>query len=102
MRCRISDLLSLELVDLETGEKLGHADDFCVDTDTARLTGLVRYGRGRLFGLLGREPDAELPIHCVRLIGTQTILVAPRMQEPLPQNDPLAPYREHASRRIGI
>jgi len=93
--------MRLELVDLETGDKLGHADDFCVDTDTASLTGLVQYGRERLFGLLGRMPDAELPMHCIRLIGTQTILVSPRMPDPLHGADPLAPYREPAARRIG-
>ena len=92
--------MRLELVDLETGDRLGHAGDFCVDTDTARLTGLVQYGRERLFGLLGREPDAELPMHCIRLIGTQTILVSPRMPELPPDADPLAPYREPAARRL--
>lgn len=99
--CRISDLRRLELIDLETGDRLGCADDFCVDTDTGKLVSVVQYGRERLFGILGREPDAELPMHCVRLIGTQTILIDPTVPEPKSAPDPLAPYRDHTVRRIG-
>lgn len=91
MRCRISDLRQLEIIDLSTGNRLGCADDFCVDTDTGKLIGVVRYGRERLWGLLGRAPDTEYPYACVQRVGTQTILLQPDLA--LPENDLLAPYR---------
>lgn len=93
MRCRISDLRRLEMIDILTGDRLGYADDFGVDTETGQLISVIQHGRERLFGVLGREKDREIPFGCVKLIGSQTILVQPRHAASAGE-DPLAPYYE--------
>ncbi len=99
MQCRISYLRQLELIDIRTGERLGFADDFAVDTETGRMLSIIRYGKERCFGFFGREKDHELPFSCVRQIGKQLILLdsgQPYTQnatvDPLLPKDPLAPY----------
>ena len=99
MRRRISHLRQLELIDIRTGERLGFADDFAVDTETGKLLAIIRYGKERCFGLFGREKDHEFPFSCVRQIGRQIILLdsgQPYEQDaatdPLLTKDPLAPY----------
>lgn len=95
MRCRISDLRRLELIDILTGDRLGYADDFGVDTETGRLIAVIQHGRDRFFGLLGREKDHEITFDRVKLIGTQTILVQRRILTSEDRNDPLAPYYDN-------
>ncbi len=46
-----------------------------LDTAAATLTAVVVYGRLRLFGLLGREPDFVIPWKDIELIGDDTVLV---------------------------
>lgn len=94
MHCRISDLCRLEMIDILTGDRLGYADDFGVDTETGQLIAVIQRGKERLFGVLGREKDREIPFGCVKLIGSQTILVQPRQSAPAGDSDPLAPYYE--------
>ena len=42
---------------------------------TPAITALVVYGRSRLFGLLGREPDTVIPWDEVEMIGGDIVLV---------------------------
>ncbi len=97
MRCRISELLQLEMIDVLTGQRLGFADDAVMDSQTGQLLSLIRYGELRCFGLLGRRKDVEIPFDCVRLIGANTILLEQKptvpKSPPIPDpDDPLAAY----------
>lgn len=97
MRCRISELLQLEMIDVLTGQRLGFADDAAIDSQTGQLLSLICYGELRCFGLLGRRKDTEIPFDAVRLIGAHTILVEqkPTVPKTVPltdPNDPLAAY----------
>ena len=57
------------------GERIGFISDVELDTAAAHLTAVVIYGRLRLFGLLGREPDLVIPWRDIALIGGDTVLV---------------------------
>ncbi len=60
--------------------------DVEIDTHTAQVTALVVYGRSRLFGLLGREPDTVIPWRDIEMIGGDIVLVkcdAPPQSESL-------------------
>ncbi len=97
MRCRISELLQLEMIDVLTGQRLGFADDVAIDSQTGQLLSLIRCGELRCFGLFGRRKDVEIPFDCVRLIGANTILVEqkPTIPKTVPltdPDDPLAAY----------
>ena len=75
MNCRIGELRNKEVVNVKDGGRLGFVSDVELDTDAATLTAVVVYGRLRLFGLLGREPDFVIPWKDIELIGDDTVLV---------------------------
>ncbi len=75
MNCRIGELRNKEVVNMKDGGRLGFVSDVELDTAAATLTAVVVYGRLRLFGLLGREPDFVIPWKDIELIGDDTVLV---------------------------
>lgn len=75
MSCRIGELRDKEVINVKDGGRIGFVSDVEIDTRTAALTAVVVYGRLRLFGLLGREPDAVIPWKEIVLIGGDTVLV---------------------------
>ena len=85
MTCRIGELRNKEVVNVKDGSRLGFISDIELDTDTAALTAIVVYGRLRLLGLLGREPDAVIPWQDIQLIGGDTGLVMWRQPPPAKQ-----------------
>lgn len=76
MTCRMGDLRNKEVVNVRDGGRLGPVCDIEVDARSARLTAIVVYGRLRLFGLLGREPDAVVPWEDIQIIGEEVVLVS--------------------------
>ena len=62
MLCRMGDLRSKEVINTKDGSRLGFVCDLELDPKTASLAAVVVYGRLRLFGLLGREPDLVLSL----------------------------------------
>ncbi len=75
MNCRMGDLRNKEVINMKDGTRIGFVSDVEIDTHTAALTAVVIYGRLRLFGLLGREPDSVIPWKDIALIGDDTVLV---------------------------
>lgn len=75
MNCRMGDLRNKEIINVKDGARIGFVSDIELDTQTAELTAVVVYGRLRLFGLLGREPDFVIPWKDISLIGDDTMLV---------------------------
>lgn len=75
MEVKLCDLQRKEVVSVRNGVKLGFADDVTIDTEEARVRGLVVYGKLRLFGLLGRRPDVVIPWESIEVIGEDAILV---------------------------
>lgn len=75
MKCRMGDLRNKEVINVKDGARIGFVSDIEVDTRTAMLTAVVVYGRLRLFGLFGREPDIVIPWKDISLIGNDTMLV---------------------------
>ena len=76
MKCRMGDLRNKEVINVKDGARIGFVSDIELDTRTAALTAVVVYGKLRLFGLLGREPDIVIPWKDISLIGNDTMLVS--------------------------
>ncbi len=74
--CRITDLRNKEVINSQSGCRLGCVDDVEIDTVTARLISVIIYGRPRLFGLLGRCDDIIIKWDHITLVGEDTILVS--------------------------
>ena len=68
MPCRMGELRQKEVISVKDGGRLGFVCDVEIDTHTAQVTALVVYGRSRLFGLLGREPDTVIPWRDIVLV----------------------------------
>lgn len=89
MNCRIGELRNKEVVNVKDGSRLGFVSDVELDTVAASLTAVVVYGRLRLFGFLGREPDFIIPWRDIELIGDDAVLVNWRQPEPPKQSGTL-------------
>ena len=71
----VYELCERDVVNVTTGQNLGKVDDISFEPETASITGVILYGRLKLFGLLGREPDRRFPWRAVRRFGADMILV---------------------------
>ena len=78
----VYELCERDVVNVTTGQNLGKVDDISFEPETASITGVILYGRLKLFGLLGREEDRYIPWSSVRRFGEDIILVE---QEPQSQ-----------------
>ncbi len=96
MNCRMGDLRDKEVVNIKNGTKIGFVSDVEIDTRTAALTAVVVYGRLRLFGLLGREPDVVIPWKEISLIGDDAVLVDYQEPEQKKEKNALARLLEKA------
>ena len=70
-----SELRYKEVIDIHSGFRLGYVCDGELDEKEGRLISLITPGRGKFFGLLGREDDYILPWSCIVRIGSDIILV---------------------------
>lgn len=73
--CRIFDMGYKEVIDVESGARLGYVYDAEIDVETGQVQALYVPGRARLFGLLGREEDTLIPWANIEKIGDDIILV---------------------------
>lgn len=76
MICSLNEIKKKEVIDVDTGEKLGFIDDIEVDTVTSSVRTLTIYGRKSIFSLYPKEPDIIIKCNEIKLIGTDTILVS--------------------------
>ena len=82
----VYELCERDVVNVTTGQNLGKVDDISFEPETASITGVILYGRLKLFGLLGREADFVIPWGDIVLIGEDTVLV--RWQPPAQSQHP--------------
>lgn len=75
MEERISDLSFREVIDLDSGRRLGRVRDALVDGDTGKISALIVPGRLRCLGLLGREEELVLPWETLERLGEDILLV---------------------------
>lgn len=74
-RQRIADLSYKEVIDLDTGQRLGYARDVEIDPQTGRVLALVIPGRLRWLGLLGREAERTVAWEAIQRLGEDLIFV---------------------------
>ncbi len=75
MDCRIGDLRYKEVINVNTGLRLGYVSDGVFDIKTGRMRALVVPGAYRVMGLFGRNEDYVIPWEAIRRIGDDIILV---------------------------
>ena len=75
MRCSIVELRTKEIINLNTGHRLGYVHDAEFSLSNGKLTALIVAGNSRCFGLLGRAEDTFIPWESIKKIGEDIILV---------------------------
>lgn len=75
MLCNIEDFKNKQIVSVETGAVLGFISELEIDTETGGVANIIVFGKPKLFGVLGREEDVEIPWQNIEVIGSETILV---------------------------
>lgn len=74
--------LRKEVIDIESGRRLGELIDVEIDEETGRITAIVVPGENKLFGLIGGAGDVVIPWAQIRKIGPDCILVQVASQPP--------------------
>ena len=84
MQCRVVDLKCREVIDINSGNRIGYVEDVEILLPGGQVAALVVPGCEKLFGLLGREEDIIIPWPCVRRFGDDVILVDAPQAPPRP------------------
>ena len=75
MNCFITDMREKEVINLKDGCRLGSVCDVEFDTCSGNIVSLIIFGRGKMFGLMGRCDDIKICWNDIKVIGDDTILV---------------------------
>ena len=75
MICTVSDLRCKEIINLNSGQRMGFVCDAEISLPEGHVRALIIPGQARFFGLFGREEDAVIPWDKITKIGTDIILV---------------------------
>lgn len=76
MICRITELRNKEVINSNSGCRIGYVDDVEIDTVSACVRAVIIYGRYKCFGLLGKCDEVIIPWSEIELIGEDTILIS--------------------------
>ena len=75
MDCRIGDLRYKEVINVNTGYRLGFVSDGVFDIATGQMKALVVPGQSKVMGLFGHGAAYIIPWSAIRRIGDDIILV---------------------------
>ncbi len=73
--CSINEMRNKEIINIETGVRLGYPSDIEVDLETGRLVSVVVSGGYKLMGLFGKENDIVIKWENIKTIGDDLIVV---------------------------
>lgn len=73
--CSLENMRRKEVIDIQTGERLGYIDDVQMNIEKSGIVALVILGRNRLFGLLGKEENIIIPCSEIEVIGDDVLLI---------------------------
>ena len=75
MKERLSDWSLKEVIDLDTGARLGRVRDAEIEPESGRVLSLILPGKLRSLGLLGREDELVIPWQHIAQVGEDIIFV---------------------------
>lgn len=72
---KASELRDKDVIDINTGEKLGNIVDIEINLEEGRVEGIVIPKETSLFRLFNKDTEFYLPWESIKKIGTDVILV---------------------------
>lgn len=76
MELLLSDLRTKEIIRIESGERIGYANDIEIDKESGKVISLIVPGAYKAFGLFGKEDDTLIPWEKITKIGEDFIIVS--------------------------
>ncbi|TSB46334.1 YlmC/YmxH family sporulation protein [Alkalicoccobacillus porphyridii] len=72
---KISDLQAKDIVNLETGKRLGHLTDLDLNLSNGQIESIIISSGGKMMSLFGKEEEFIIPWSNIIKIGSDVILV---------------------------
>ena len=72
---KISDLQAKDIVNLETGKRLGHLTDLDLNLDSGQIESIIISSGGKMMSLFGKDEEFIVPWSNIIKIGSDVILV---------------------------
>ena len=69
------DFKHKEVVDINTGRKLGFVQDVCADLETGTITLIIVPGNNKLLSMISGNNDIIIPWERIKCMGEDVILV---------------------------
>ncbi|MGB9678670.1 MAG: YlmC/YmxH family sporulation protein [Thermoanaerobacteraceae bacterium] len=75
---KTSDLKEKDIIDINSGKKLGNIIDIEVNLEEGQVEGLVIPGESKMFRIFTKDSDIYIPWTAIKKIGEDVILVDSR------------------------
>lgn len=72
---KLSEIREKEIININTGERMGYIDDFELNLEKGRIDGIIIASVGKVLGLFGKNSEIIIDWNNIVRIGTDTILV---------------------------
>ncbi len=72
---KLSEIREKEIININTGERMGYVDDFEINLEKGRIDSIVIAGAGKVLGFFGKNTEIIINWNEIVRIGTDTILV---------------------------
>lgn len=72
---KLSEIREKEIININTGERMGYIDDFELNLEKGYIEGIVMAGGGKVLGLFGKTNDIVIDWSRIVKIGTDIILI---------------------------
>lgn len=72
---KLSEIREKEVININTGERMGFVDDFEINMEKGYVDALVISSSGKMLGIFTKTADIIIPWNNIVRIGTDTILV---------------------------
>lgn len=72
---KLSEIREKEIININTGERMGYIDDFELNLEKGYIEGIVMSGAGKVLGLFKKSSDITINWSSIVKIGTDIILI---------------------------
>ena len=69
------DFKHKEVIDINTGKRMGFVQDVCADLETGTITSIIVPGENKFRGMFSNKNDIVIPWEKIHCIGDDVILV---------------------------
>ena len=75
MNSKGMDFKHKEVININSGKKLGFVQDVCANLDNGTITSIIVPGDNKFLSIISSNNDIEIPWKNVKCVGEKTILV---------------------------